>query len=426
MLLVLFLNSNDRVSVPPEPGPVSADGGESPPAIAAEVKPEQPVEEPPAAAPPDWQAPAAWRTPIEEKPRPVSGEIRTLRGRMDRADGKPLVNPHVLFLQLTKSGWTRIRGRVAPDGTFEIPDVPTDLIRDPVTIDAGAGGFLTQSYPSTSRDLDLRDLRIVLTPPVRFHGRFIDEAGKPVAGSRLWAFYTPYESIGVTSDAEGRFSFVAPARHRLLINVSHISAPPDQFQLPEVASGEADLGDIRVVAGGTVRGRVLTAEGLPVAGAKIHLMSLRRRGRYTVQTGADKQGRFEFTGVGAGLHEAYTTVKGEQSARAVGLVSGANVDLVVRPRIYVLLRPVHVATGERIPLIRAGATIRKAGAPEGHGALRIVRQLTDEVKVWVTEPGQYDFALCDPLHAAVWVTGVEVRADRENVVTIRLRPVEDG
>ena len=54
----------------------------------------------------------------------------------------------------------------------------------------------------------------------------------------------------------------------------------------------------------------------------------------------------------------------------------------------------------------------------------VVDRLTDEVKVWVTEPGQYDFALCDPFHPTVWVTGVEVRADRENIVTFRLRPVE--
>ena len=431
VILVLFLNRDGRIGEPPAPppGPAPAKGADDPP---------QPVEgggtsedpEPSAFSPstlaggPPVVLRYAGTEDRPDPPPPPASPVRTIRGRIVRQDGKPVVKPHVTFIQLTNSGWHRSRGKVAEDGAFEI-EVPADLIRDSVKVDAGAEGFLTQNYPFPSRALDVRELRVVLESPVRFRGRFLDEAGKPVAGSRLWAFFTPWESIGVTSDAEGRFTFLAPARHRLLMNVEHASAPPDQFQLPHLASGEADLGDIRVIMSGTIRGRVLTPEGTPLAGAEVVLVSLRRRGRYDARAKTDEAGRFEIAGVGAGLHEAYTTVSGDRSARAVGLEAGAVVDLVVRPRIVVTLRPVHADTGERIALIRIYAKVRRTGAEDDHVALRVFIRLGDKAVLWVTEPGRYDFMIADPFHPAAWVNGVEIRADRENVVEVPLRPAGD-
>jgi len=423
LLLVLLLNRDRSGVEPPAPRPEA-----DPPA----VEPAEPTGEVEPAPPEEIEASGDLTDAPYDRfdygaprpPPPPAGVTRTIRGRMIRADGGPLVKPHVTFIQLTGSGWHQTRGTVTGDGVFEIA-VPADLIRDSVKLDAGAEGFLTVTNPVPSRDLDARPIRLVLEPPVRFFGRFLDEAGRPVAGSRLWAFFTPFDSIGVVSDAEGRFSFLAPARHQLLMNVSHRSAPPDQFQLPHLASGEADLGDIRVTTSGTIRGRVLEPDGTPVAGAEVVLVSLKRRGRYDARAKTDEAGRFEIAGVGAGLHEGYTTVSGARSARAVGLESGAVVDLVVRPRIVVTLRPVHADTGERIALIRIYAKVRRTGAEDDHVALRVFIRLGDKVALWVTEPGRYDFMLGDPFHPAAWVNGVEIRADRENVVEVPLRPEGD-
>jgi protocatechuate 3,4-dioxygenase beta subunit len=426
-LLVFFLSRDQEITDPPKPRPDLFSEDPANPLVAAAdpVDCGSKVPSPP--------APIETTTPRREDyspPHPVEQSgVRTLRGKIIREDGEPLVKPRVAFIRLASSRWRRIAGRVASDGTFEIPDIPEDLIRDPVEIDAGAEGFLTDTFRTSKEDLESRGIWIALQKPVRYSGRFVDEKGNPVAGTRVRAQYTQFESLRATSDAKGRFSFLAPARRSLSILVTHRSGARDQFQLPRETTEDTDLGDIPVAPAGTIKGRVLDRDGTPVVGAtvQLRLVSLLRSGRAfgSARTGSD--GRFRFDGLGAGYFCVCVDAQGGRGARAVGLTGGSRVDLVLVPLLAVRIRIVDARTGEPITPSRAVIRLRvkRSDSPRGHEFVQFFwTKPKREVTVYVTEPGYYDLRLESSTLSCDWLRSVSVRPDSETLVdlpTLRAR-----
>ncbi len=154
---------------------------------------------------------------------------------------------------------------------------------------------------------------IVLPPlPPLITGRVVDATGAPVERFDVrvhtlpdgWQPGQPVRWSGPSRsclDPDGRFSF--PLREgRWLVEASSAEAGVTvEPRLIEVRCGaSAPFVELRLVPGGTVRGRVVTASGAPLARAKVYLLAEggRRVGRSP--RFADADGRFEVRSVPPG------------------------------------------------------------------------------------------------------------------------------
>jgi RNA polymerase sigma factor (sigma-70 family) len=173
----------------------------------------------------------------------------------------------------------------------------------------------TEQAPSANKDGER----------VTVHGRVLDPDGQPVAGAKLYvgvhsSLKKREYPVRATSGADGRFDFSIP---RSDLNTTGEDHPA--FQVLAVAEGYGcawgasnmaakDDVTLRLVTDAPVKGRILDAEGQPVAGAKLTVTSVSRSqggvggalgwegplpGQADVlTTGAD--GRFQVAGVGGG------------------------------------------------------------------------------------------------------------------------------
>ncbi len=250
VLLLLLVSLLD----PTEPGPTDGDD----PREATRSR-EDPPESPTAAPtlegetadpiPTDLAGgpPVVIPTPVAEEPPKV--ESVTIRGVIRTADGKPPKNGTVHLLVGTTGGFlTRKRGHVKADGTFEIPGISTADLLDPLKIDVGAEGFLEETYKVALSALEEGRVEIVLGAPVTISGRLVDEAGKPVAGTRILYYHGPYVSVRSSTGADGRFSFPSPANMGLGAYLTHRVQPEGILRWPPT-DRDLDLGDVTVPSG---------------------------------------------------------------------------------------------------------------------------------------------------------------------------------
>jgi protocatechuate 3,4-dioxygenase beta subunit len=146
------------------------------------------------------------------------------------------------------------------------------------------------------------ELRLELARGAPLRGVVVDQARKGVSGARVtyepagdWTLRPGLNVHGVTTDARGRFEFaaIAAGTYRLLAHkpgyAIAVSAPVRLDGRHEESGMTLELS-----SGGTVTGRVVTADGRPAAGAVVRAAppSDRRRLR---QVRVDKDGRFTLT-----------------------------------------------------------------------------------------------------------------------------------
>jgi protocatechuate 3,4-dioxygenase beta subunit len=136
-------------------------------------------------------------------------------------------------------------------------------------------------------------LRAPADAPIEVRGRVLDPRGKPFAGARLYVGYTPrrYEPESIahqpvyplraTSGTDGRFRFVF-TRSQLderYLDASRpvVMAAADGFGVDWSEIGERAAGaflNLRLVEDRPVEGRVLDANGKPVAGATVFVREM--------------------------------------------------------------------------------------------------------------------------------------------------------
>jgi hypothetical protein len=161
---------------------------------------------------------------------------------------------------------------------------------------------------------------IRLTRGGTISGRIVDAAGKPVARARItthdkdWmddefnkllgdSYPSDVTEVDVRSGGDGRFLLkgMRPETYQVMIRAPGYTrwVRNDIF----VTEGQTtDLGDIKLAAGGQVRGTLLDAAGAPLVGGMVHLVADDGREGigYSTKSGAD--GKFLFMNVSPGQY----------------------------------------------------------------------------------------------------------------------------
>jgi hypothetical protein len=418
---IVLLSRDQGVAPPPERDPTKD--------VQLDAVPEDLAgpETPPGQAPPATEAdgPAATRPASS----PAAPGTITIRGSIVRADGRTVKGTHAVLHSTQASRHRRWEATISADGSFEITGVPDKLIGNPACITAGCEGLLPRMYRFGAEAARSGRVRIVLRPPVRYTGRFVDEEGKPVAGSVLSAFYPPFHNLYAEAGGEGRFSFLAPAEWPGLIHVTHGAAPNEILVLPADAVEDTDLGDRVVYRGLSIEGTVVDERGEPALGT-VDLYG-RTGGKRVASARVDRQGRFRFVNVGAGRYDAYCNTEGTTGrplvARVPGLVAGQrDVRLVLRPAIMLVIRLVDATTEKPVRVDIAGLWVKRAGDPDDLSWSRDVRGMRSQISALLDRPGSYEFGVGTPFHE--WEKGrVDVAEGEARVeVEVRLRPADDG
>jgi RNA polymerase sigma-70 factor (ECF subfamily) len=183
-----------------------------------------------------------------------------VRGRVLDPEGRPLAGARIVH------GYWEEDAHSGPDGTF--------ALRGPANYPSGRIRVIASGYAQTSLELgelppgerSLPD--IVLAPELRVRGRVLDQDGNPLAGARVSADYPHDRLPAVTSDAGGAFELGG-----LDHGSEHIafSAFLEGYLRGHARLDQAGAEPELVLARGVrVRGRVLTPERAPVAGAYVH------------------------------------------------------------------------------------------------------------------------------------------------------------
>jgi hypothetical protein len=202
----------------------------------------------------------------------------------------------------------------------------------------------------------------VLQPAGRIAGLVVDEAGRPIEAFRVVARVRGRSGYAGTlrdnfAAADGRFVLEDVAEGEYVLDVSAPDRAPTVVPDVKLAvGGTADVGTVRLTAGGIVRGLVVDATAAPVSGATASISGTTRDYTRTApEVTTDAGGAFEFRGVAPGSTQVTVT----HPAYAPGVASGLEVDPAKGP---VETRVVMMQGGRIEGRVRTRSGVLPAGA----------------------------------------------------------------
>ncbi|MES1244829.1 MAG: carboxypeptidase regulatory-like domain-containing protein [Acidobacteriota bacterium] len=225
----------------------------------------------------------------------VSTEDIELTGHVVDNEGHPLAGVEIWR---PTEGFDKALAAVSgPDGSFT---VPFDGL---LPLSACPPGWLPDDSPA--QEEETAGFQIRLRPATRIAGRVVDARGEPVEGAQVRAYLSgisrgcaiyveaacpgPADSRAGDTDADGRFAFesLEPGWYEVSL--------PNDLSLVERRLGEAgkSAGEIAFVLPEPLvplEGRVVDADGAPVAGARVSVSG--DRPDTEVRTGTDGNYRF--------------------------------------------------------------------------------------------------------------------------------------
>lgn len=249
-------------------------------------------------------------------------------------------------------------------------------------------------------------------------------AGRAVAGVTV---------NGATSDAEGRIDLKLDVSYRGFLIARQPDGATFRITPPQDDEPSADLGDVVLRPAGTIEGIVVDESGKAVAGATVAVLSSELDCRTLETALTDAGGRFTVPRVGPYRYEISVRatppegVKAEAfGGRVAALEAGAkDVRVVARAMFPVKLRLLDDATGEPVSGPWLACELRRPG-DAGDASFHELQHSADNVRFFLDAPGFYeiDVRLGD-YHRSMScrLPVVELRADRENVVDVRLKPM---
>lgn len=123
------------------------------------------------------------------------------------------------------------------------------------------------------------------------------DLGEP--GPKAWLSATMSRNgEPVVSDAEGRFFFAAEERGAAVVGCRHGGDVARSTALEFLPDEVLDIGDMELRAGGTIKGRIVDQQGLPIVEAEVS--SDGGQAAQKVVSVTDENGRFEFVGCATG------------------------------------------------------------------------------------------------------------------------------
>ncbi|MBL8113362.1 MAG: carboxypeptidase regulatory-like domain-containing protein [Acidobacteria bacterium] len=208
------------------------------------------------------------------------------------------------------------------DGAFELTGVPPGTWR--VVVEAKgyqngrAGGVVV------SGDAPGEPLIVKLAKGRSIEGRVTDaKTGRPVpeayvsarpaAGDSGGAAFFGHGGELIVSDAEGRFEIpgLSPGAYTVSARHADYAALSEQAEVREGAVAPIVL---KLSAGLTAAGTVVSKEGRPIPGAEVSLDASGGRGGGGSRAVSDAEGRFRFRNLSPGRYALRATVKGRASA----------------------------------------------------------------------------------------------------------------
>jgi hypothetical protein len=368
-------------------------------------------------------------------------KVPIVAGKVVDSKGNPLAGARV-WARSAKDFWLGIvppGGRptavTGPDGRFEIPRF------EPGTLEV-----CWKDLPSVQITPQPSLLnRIVLTPPPppsRVTGRVIDDQGLPVTGAKVhlrsipdpyrlpelgpvWhpcSPQRPVDELVTLSGREGRFTFELTGSGRL--SVGAVAAGYLRQADSSVSYSPQSPGQVELVLerGAIVSGRVLTAGGLPAAGAEISISG--ERNHDTTPALTDGGGRYRVVGVEPGDHVMEIRHPSGQARRKLAVARGENrwPDLTLDDDEIREIRGRVIGSGGgpvadavlsiAYPAALQAATADVSTAPDGSFRLSFRRGLFDGAPFGVTvvKPGYLRSLLrLDP--AAAFSAPLEIRLE---------------
>ena len=244
--------------------------------------------------------------------------VLIIQARLGTGDALPnfpyLVRPH----RRVGVGRGIIEGFTDADGFARIEDIPPGTTR----VWSPRGGSLRVDVIAGEETT----AELVLVTSVAVAGRVLDPGGEPVPHAFVWLlgrWQSWYDCMPATRcNAAGEFSLPAVARRRSLGATSPGFGPSDlaAIYLPQDGSSKLEVTLTLTPDGGSLKGRVISPEGTPVAGARVAVgdspeaerladgSSLPRwRARHEL---SDADGRFEFAGLAIGVHPVSVYAEG--------------------------------------------------------------------------------------------------------------------
>jgi hypothetical protein len=300
----------------------------------------------------------------------VPGKPVTFTGRVLDEAGRPVQDAEVVHLPSypmreaaglddASNGWTPpwsrfARARTDALGRFTLPSRELPVHRVPL-LDVDAGGSyrgsmdgsvprLLVQHPAFEPKLflDFAFARgesaagdLVVSPCGVVVGRCVDAQGQPVAGVpiRLGRMTKSGMDMGVwamlymlpqtESGADGRFSFGGLWNRELSIEFEAPDFVLQRKDVTVVAAQSVDLGDVVLERGGEVTGWVASADGAPIAGARVALKPNIMDGPDTGADAAlvDDQSK---SFMGGSFTELYTTTGADGAFRFAGVATLQN------------------------------------------------------------------------------------------------------
>lgn len=224
----------------------------------------------------------------------------TLKGRVVMADGETQGPPSIVSISVSGSGGGNQSVATGADGRFQFDRVPSGR----VTLSVDVVGSIDQARAAIELPPgETLDVTVPLNGIGAIHGLAKGSDGTPIAGQVqvLGTGTFPWgQTIAVTSSGEWSV-------HEALAGPFTVSlrASEGTFTLHGTASGTVTPGEttdflVQVQDSGTVKGRVLRADGTtPATGAEVTLELSAGRGSFVFYAASD--GGFEADGVPVGL-----------------------------------------------------------------------------------------------------------------------------
>lgn len=199
-----------------------------------------------------------------------------------------------------------------PDGAFHVEEA---LYGYTYRLTAQAEGYASSILDLVPLEpgMPVEPVHLVLSKGRSVLGSVVDTDGNPVAEaevSLLWPldpsdFRSGLEAPAAAGATDGRGAFLLPATGpgQYEVRVRHGAYADRPLSPVEVPAGESDfdLGELTLVAGGTIHGIVTGADGEPVGRATIQARERHRIGSATRTASSDADGRFRLVGFSSDL-----------------------------------------------------------------------------------------------------------------------------
>jgi len=244
--------------------------------------------------------------------------LKTIRGRLLKADGTPLANAEIrpALKGATYEGgmriWPGLPMRTDPEGNYDIP-VGGPGTYTLVLMAPGAG--YARAEDLAAGDKDLIGVDLILKPGASVSGSLVEKGtGKPVPNVPLGLLEPDPQGQGLQlwgqTDEAGRFTFrdLPPGSYRLWFSLTEHLSPPEQRL--ELAEGQAPENlVVEVAPAPMVRGRLLDLNGGPLANRPVNFQAVTRtapnmrRHWGPPATTTDENGGFSFRAMQLGRTE---------------------------------------------------------------------------------------------------------------------------